>query len=133
MLQEACRDNVEYRVIEICQQIASQKVIELAVRYCGMNNKHALATKLENIAYSKETDEASQQIDTQEDIFNDRVDIVQDDELVLVPTTNNKPDVVIKPLTPSQTFGRRSNPFAKRENTPKSKGNGDKRFEKICL
>ncbi|XP_058806114.1 WD repeat and HMG-box DNA-binding protein 1 [Phymastichus coffea] len=121
LIAEAILQDVEYRVLEICQQIAPQKVLELAVRYCGYHNRHILATKLEKIACSKESQETSQHVDTQEDIFNN-IETVEDDELLLVPTNNKVPDIIIKPLMPSQPFGRRSNPWTKKGNTSTSKG-----------
>lgn len=93
----------------------------MAIKYAGRLNKIALANKLESIADTKEPDEIIREVGTQEDIFNDRIEMPEDDELLVTPSVKT-PDVEIKPLTPSQTFGRRSNPFLKKGNTPVSKG-----------
>lgn len=105
----------------MCQQIASQKVIELAIKYAGQTNRIALANKLEAIAETKESEEIVKE--TQDDIFNDRMETetLDEDEELFTPAAKT-PDIEIKPLTPSQSFGRRSNPFLKKANTPVSKG-----------
>ncbi|XP_008217215.1 WD repeat and HMG-box DNA-binding protein 1 [Nasonia vitripennis] len=121
LVANACRNNVQFRAVELCQQIASQKVIELAIKYAGRLNKIALANKLESIADTKEPDEIIREVGTQEDIFNDRIETPDEDELLVTPSVKT-PDVEIKPLTPSQTFSRRNNPFKKKGNTPISKG-----------
>jgi hypothetical protein len=78
---------------------------------------------LETIADTKESDEIIRDTETQEDIFNDRIDHTEDEDPLHLQTPTMQNSIVeIKPLTPSQTFGRRSNPFLKKGNTPTSKG-----------
>ena len=45
---------MEYRAVELCEQIASEKVIELAIKYARRINRIALSNKLESIADIKE-------------------------------------------------------------------------------
>lgn len=66
----ACRNNTEYRAVDVCEQIGSQKVIELAIRYAARMRNMALANKLESIAETKESDENIKASGTQEDIFS---------------------------------------------------------------
>lgn len=107
----------------MCQQIASQKVLELAIRYAGRINRMALAKKLENVVETKESEYENEETETQEDMFkDDNADIIEDDEPPLFTLTPKAPAVEIKPLALSQTLGRRSNPFKKRSSTPTSKG-----------
>lgn len=115
---------MEFRAIDLCEQIANQKVLELAIKFAGRVNKVAVANKLQNIAESKEDDEILREDDTQEDIFNNPIETINDDEdalLTPIPSVK-KSDIEIRPLTPSQPFGRRSNPFLKKANTPVSRG-----------
>ena len=96
--------------------------MELAIKYAGRIHRMALANKLESIADSKEPDEIIRDVGTQEDIFNDPIETLEEDEPLLLTPAIKTPDVEIRPLTPSQTFGRRSNPFLKKGNAPTSRG-----------
>lgn len=86
-------------------------------------NKMALAKKLENVVETKESEDANEETETQEDMFkDDNVDTIEEDEPPLFTLTPKTPAVEIKPLALSQTLGRRSNPFKKRSITPTSTG-----------
>lgn len=85
-------------------------------------NRMALAKKLESVAEAKESDFTNEETETQEDMFkDDTVDTIEEVE-PLFTLTPKAPEIEIKPMTFSQTLGRRSNPFKKRSSTP-SKGN----------
>lgn len=114
----ACRSNLEYRAVDICEQIASTKVIDLAVRYALRVNKMALANKLETIADAKSKD--TKEDDTENQQENDfasngnfSVDSQEEDDVSLLPV--KKPEIEIKPLAMSQTL-KRVNPFLKAGN-----------------
>ncbi|KAJ8681513.1 hypothetical protein QAD02_017305 [Eretmocerus hayati] len=121
LISTACRKNAEFRAVEICKYIASQKLIEIAIKYALRLHNTALANKLQSIGDTKESDDEIRKIATQEDIFNDQIDLSEDQELSFV-SVSSTPDVEIRPLTPSQNYGRRSNPFLKKGSTPKPKG-----------
>ncbi|KYN15387.1 WD repeat and HMG-box DNA-binding protein 1 [Trachymyrmex cornetzi] len=116
----ACKSNLEYRAVDICEQIASTKVIDLAVRYALRLNKMALANKLETIvdAKSDSKDTKEKEMENHQDDFtsngnfNDSQDInSQEDNDVSLPSIK-KPEIEIKPLAMSQTL-KRVNPFLK--------------------
>ncbi|XP_012277279.1 WD repeat and HMG-box DNA-binding protein 1 isoform X2 [Orussus abietinus] len=118
----ACRSNVEYRAVELCQEVATQKVIELAVKYAGRINRMALANKLESIFDSKNQSEEDEiePAENKDDGFAvcDEIEEVENTpELILTPTTK-KHTVEIKPLTPTV---RRNNPFLKTGSAPRNK------------
>ena len=106
--------------MDICEQIASTKVIDLAIRYALRSNKMVLANKLETIADaksdSKDTKEKEME-NFQDDFtsngnFNGSQDInSQEDNDVSLPSIK-KPEIEIKPLAMSQTL-KRVNPFLK--------------------
>lgn len=106
---------MEYRAVDICEQIASTKVIDLAVRYALRVNKMTLANKLETIADTKSDSKNSKEEDMEnhQDNFtingNSTVDQEEDD--VSLPSIK-KPEIEIKPLAMSQTL-KRINPFLK--------------------
>ncbi|XP_071562752.1 WD repeat and HMG-box DNA-binding protein 1 [Temnothorax nylanderi] len=112
----ACRSNLEYRAVDICEQIASTKVIDLAIRYALRVNKVALANKLETIADAKSNSEDLKE----EDVGNHQDDFTtngnssindQEEDDVSLPSIK-KPEIEIKPLAMSQTL-KRVNPFLK--------------------
>lgn len=110
----ACRSNVEYRAVELCEQLASQKVLDLAIKYAARINRTALMKKLESIADIKEQSEQKES-NVQNDMNNHDETIVEDaEEIILTPVATKKPDIEIKPLSMNQTLSmRRSNPFLK--------------------
>lgn len=110
----ACRSNVEYRAVELCEQLASQKVLDLAIKYAARINRTALMKKLESIADIKEQGE-QEESNVQNDMNNHDETIVEDtEEIILTPVITKKPDIEIKPLSMNQTLSmRRSNPFLK--------------------
>ncbi|XP_011171190.1 WD repeat and HMG-box DNA-binding protein 1 [Solenopsis invicta] len=116
----ACRSNLEYRAVDICEQIAPTKVIELAVRYALRVNKMALANKLETIADgkirsdSKDSKEEEEDTENHHDNFANNGDFSidsQEENDISLPSVK-KPEIEIKPLTMSQTL-KRKNPFLK--------------------
>lgn len=114
--QLACRSNLEYRAVDICEQIASTKVIDLAIRYALRINKMALANKLETIADTKSDSKDSKEEDMEnhQDNFtindNSTVNDQKEDDVSL--PSIKKPEIEIKPLAMSQTL-KRVNPFLK--------------------
>lgn len=102
--------------MDICEQIASTKVIDLAVRYALRVNKMTLANKLETIADTKSDSKNSKEEDMEnyQDNFttngNSIVNDQEEDDVSLPPI--RKPEIEIKPLTMSQTL-KRVNPFLK--------------------
>ncbi|XP_011639181.1 WD repeat and HMG-box DNA-binding protein 1 isoform X2 [Pogonomyrmex barbatus] len=112
----ACRSNLEYRAVDICEQIASSKVIDLAVRYALRVNKMALAKKLETIADSKveSKDSKEEDIENYQDDFtsNDNSSINNEEEEDIPLPSIQKPVIEIKPLAINQTL-KRVNPFLK--------------------
>ncbi|XP_014213923.1 WD repeat and HMG-box DNA-binding protein 1 [Copidosoma floridanum] len=120
LIAAAMRNNAEFRAVDLVQQIASQKVIELAIKYARHMNKVPLARKFETIADNKDFEEDNKS-STQEDMFKDCVEPEEEEPVLLTPSFKT-PDVEIKPLTPSPRFGRRSNPFLKKNNTLEPKG-----------
>ncbi|XP_070155887.1 WD repeat and HMG-box DNA-binding protein 1 isoform X2 [Polyergus mexicanus] len=117
----ACRSNLEYRAVDICEQIASTKVIDLAIRYALRVSKTALAKKLETIADAKSDSKDSkeeEEMENRQDNFTSNGDFSinnQEDNEVLLPSIK-KPEVEIKPLAMSQTL-KRVNPFLKAGNS----------------
>ncbi|XP_033334142.2 WD repeat and HMG-box DNA-binding protein 1 isoform X2 [Megalopta genalis] len=125
----ACRSNLEYRAVELCEQIASEKVIELAIKYARRMNRMALSNKLESIADVKEDEKEMMQAEVTKD--NDIEETKSDDEVkndeieesTISLTSQKKPDVEIKPLSISESLSmRRSNPFLKSGNSLEIKG-----------
>ncbi|KAL6444509.1 hypothetical protein ACFW04_001974 [Cataglyphis niger] len=117
----ACRSNLEYRAVDICEQIASTKVIDLAIRYALRVSKAALAKKLETIADaksdSKDSKEEEEMENHQDDFINNGDSSInnQEDNEVFLPSIK-KPEIEIKPLAMSQTL-KRVNPFLKAGNS----------------
>ncbi|KYM96439.1 WD repeat and HMG-box DNA-binding protein 1 [Cyphomyrmex costatus] len=113
----ACKSNLEYRAVDICEQIASTKVIDLAVRYALRLNKMALANKLETIADAKSDSKNTreEEMENHQDDFtsnnSNNQDNNQEDNDVSLPSIK-KPEIEIKPLVMSQTL-KRVNPFLK--------------------
>ncbi|XP_029056611.2 WD repeat and HMG-box DNA-binding protein 1 isoform X1 [Osmia bicornis bicornis] len=122
----ACQSNLEYRAVELCEQMASEKVIELAIKYARRINRIALSNKLESIADIKE-EEKEKEVENKN---NDEEEIKSDDEpldndlnasTILLPI--KKPDIEIKPLSMNETLSmKRNNPFLKSGNSPTIKG-----------
>lgn len=117
---------MEYRAVELCEQMASEKVLELAIKYARRINRIALSNKLESIVDTKE-EEKEKEVENKN---NDEEGIKSDDELLdndldtstaLLPI--KKPDIEIRPLSMSETLSmKRNNPFLKTENSPTLKG-----------
>ncbi|XP_076276688.1 WD repeat and HMG-box DNA-binding protein 1 [Lasioglossum baleicum] len=124
----ACRSNLEYRAVELCKEIASGKVIELAIKYARRMNKMALSNKLESIADVKEEEkEKEQEVTNDNDIEESKSeDEVQNDEFeesTISLAIQKKPDVEIKPLSMNEALSiKRNNPFLKSGNSPSNKG-----------
>lgn len=104
--------------MDICEQIASTKVIDLAIRYALRVSKTALAKKLETIADtridSKDSKEEEEEMENHQDSFTNNGDSSinnQENDDVILPSIK-KPEVEIKPLAMSQTL-KRVNPFLK--------------------
>ncbi|KAI4502565.1 hypothetical protein M0802_002477 [Mischocyttarus mexicanus] len=133
----ACRNNVEYRAVELCEQIASQKVLDLAIKYAGRINRTALMKKLETIANDKEKreeeekkeeeEERKEEEKEEEEVENNLqngtkngITIIDDTKgLFLNSMTTKQPDIEIRPLSMTETLSmRRSNPFLKITSSP---------------
>ncbi|XP_025153504.1 WD repeat and HMG-box DNA-binding protein 1 isoform X2 [Harpegnathos saltator] len=124
LIAHACRNNLEYRAVDICEQIASVEAIDMAIKYARRINKRALASKLESIADMKEEKKEKENTENHQDNFtNDDSNNIHDEETDDVPLPAiKKPEVEIKPLAMSQTL-RRVNPFLKSENSsPSARG-----------
>ncbi|XP_014482710.1 PREDICTED: WD repeat and HMG-box DNA-binding protein 1 [Dinoponera quadriceps] len=122
LIAHACRNNLEYRAVDICEQIASVEAIDMAIKYARRINKRALASKLESIADTKEEKKEKENTENHRDNFtnNDDSNNTHDEEIDDVPLPAiKKPEVEIKPLAMSQTL-RRINPFLKSENSSPS-------------
>ncbi|XP_015609721.1 WD repeat and HMG-box DNA-binding protein 1 [Cephus cinctus] len=117
----ACRNNMQYRAVDLCQEIASPKIIELAMKYAARLNQMALVKKFESIAESKDQEEKDEVGEIKEDGFdNHHQALIEDSESsILTPVIQKQADVEIRPLPISY---RRSNPFLKSGNSPAAKG-----------
>ncbi|RLU23684.1 hypothetical protein DMN91_003890 [Ooceraea biroi] len=111
--------------VDICEQIASTRTIDLAIRYATRVNKMALAKKLETIADAKSTvfngskREENTVNHSESIVSDDNFDInTQEEDNVPLPAIKT-PEVEIKPLAMNQML-KRVNPFLKAENTPLS-------------
>ncbi|XP_012148705.2 WD repeat and HMG-box DNA-binding protein 1 [Megachile rotundata] len=122
----ACRSNLEYRAVELCEQLASEKVIELAIKYARRINRTALSNKLETIADIKEEEKKNEveNKNNDEDLKSDEEEPLDNDlNESTVLLTIKKPDIEIKPLSMNETLSmKRSNPFLKSGNSPTVKG-----------
>ncbi|XP_054000831.1 WD repeat and HMG-box DNA-binding protein 1 [Hylaeus anthracinus] len=123
----ACRNNLDYRAIELCEQIASEKVIELAIKYARRINRVALSNKLESIADMREEEKEKEKEnqDTNTDGIKSDDEFLNNDieEPTISLTIQKKPDVEIKPLSMADALSmKRSNPFLKSGNSPATKG-----------
>lgn len=99
--------------MDICEQIASTKVIDLAIRYALRVNKMTLANKLETIVDAKSDSKDSKEEDMEDNFTTNGNSSVNDQEEddVALPSIK-KPEIEIKPLVMSQTL-KRVNPFLK--------------------
>lgn len=119
--QIACRNNAEYRAVDLCQHIASQKVVELAIKYATAIHRQALAKKLQSIAENRnfcrkeEKEKVLVEEEPEKDIFADDVDELEMDIVKEAP-------IDIRPLPLSQGL-RRSNPFSKARTSAAPSGN----------
>lgn len=131
-LQLACRGNAEYRAVDLCEEFASRKVLELAMKYAGRLGQMALVTKLQSVARAKGETEAEAEEEARAtersngaaaNHFEEDIQEVEDDDYIL-PTTPEpvKPVVEIKPISLS---GKRLNPFRKSGKSPMLKGTED--------
>lgn len=119
----ACSANIEHTVVDLCQNIAPQNIIELAIKYASKSGKMALAKKLQNIAEEKNR-KANDDFEEEEDIFAGMEDESgnQNEEIILTPITKQKSEFIeIRPLTASL---KKRNPFLKKNNSPSTKGLG---------
>lgn len=106
--------------MDICEQIASTKVIDLAIRYALRLNKMALANKLETIADAKSDSKNTKEEEmknheddfTSNGNFNGSQDINSQENNDVSLLSIKKPEIEIKPLAMSQTL-KRVNPFLK--------------------
>ncbi|XP_057323397.1 WD repeat and HMG-box DNA-binding protein 1 [Microplitis mediator] len=121
-----CTANAEFRVVDLCQNIADLDIIELAIKFASKTGKMALANKLQGIAEEKNRKkmaaEAGKIVDEEEDIFAGMDDIggkdTQDD-IILTPIAKPTQEIEIRPLTLSL---KKRNPFLKKTNSPGVKG-----------
>lgn len=137
--QLACRNSVEYRAVELCEELAPLKVVELAIKYAGRISRMALANRLESIAEQKDKDKEAEETNVNgnlgnghgngdymgtNDAFNEAME-EEDEDITFTPESTPRNDVEIRPLFISPVVGaRRSNPFLK-STTGSAKG--------ICL
>lgn len=117
---------MEYRAVELCEQIASEKVIELAIKYARRINRIALSNKLESIADIKE-EEKEKNIENKDK--NETINKSDDESLIDNDVEEfslniiKKPDIEIKPLSMTEALSiKRNNPFLKNGNSPGTKG-----------
>lgn len=125
----ACRSNLEYRAIELCEQLATDRVIELAIKYTRKINRVALANKIESIVDARQEDKENERETNNE---NDAAERIEDNSELLDNDTQQstislfstkKPEMEIKPLSVTEALSaRRSNPFSKGGNSPATKG-----------
>lgn len=103
--------------MDICEQIASSRAIDLAIRYALRANKMALANKLEKIVDAKSDfkDSREEVTENHQDAFTNNgessINSQEEEEEMPLPSLK-KPEVEIKPLAMSQTL-KRTNPFLK--------------------
>lgn len=116
--QLACRSKVEFRAVELCQQIASQKVIDLAIKYAARNGKMALANKLESIGENKVQEQMNQELEKEEADSANQINVIEEEPIL--PALVKKPEIEIRPLTYSQ--GLKKNPFIKTKKAPEVTG-----------
>lgn len=114
----ACRSKVEFRAVELCQQIASQKVIDLAIKYAARNGKMALANKLESIGENKVQEQMNQELEKEEADSANQINVIEEEPIL--PALVKKPEIEIRPLTYSQ--GLKKNPFIKTKKAPEVTG-----------
>ncbi|XP_031834526.2 WD repeat and HMG-box DNA-binding protein 1 isoform X1 [Nomia melanderi] len=126
----ACRNNLEYRAVELCEQIASEKVIELAIKYARRINRMALSNKLESIADIREEkrdqdqeEKKSRDNDIEEGKSDEEIQNDEIEESTIALTVQKEAEVQIKPLSMSEALSmKRNNPFLKSGNSPATKG-----------
>lgn len=125
-LQLSCRKNVDYRVVDICQHFASQKVIELAIKYVARINRQSLVKKLQTIAETKysqrleeETRKEEEDAEMFDDFSKDNDKELNGDQFDLTPVSK-KDSFELKPLPLINS--RRSNPFIKTKASPRVGG-----------
>lgn len=113
---------MEFRAVELCQQIASPKVIDLAIKYAARNGKMALANKLESIGDNKIQEQAKQELEKAEnDKMTNEIVVEEEEEEPILPVLMKKPEIEIRPLTYSQGMMKR-NPFKKTKKPPEVTG-----------
>lgn len=93
----------------MCQQIASPKVIDLAIKYAARNGKMALANKLESIGENKIQEQEKQELEKEEADKANEINEIEEEPIL--PALVKKPEIEIRPLTYSQ--GLKKNPFIK--------------------
>lgn len=118
---------MEYRAVELCEQIASEKVIELAIKYARRINRIALSNKLESIADIKEEEKEKniENRDNDDENINksDDESLIDNDVEELSLNIIKKPDIEIKPLSMTEALSiKRNNPFLKSGNSSGTKG-----------
>ncbi|XP_011312326.1 WD repeat and HMG-box DNA-binding protein 1 isoform X2 [Fopius arisanus] len=121
-----CSHKLEHCVVDLCQNVAKQSLIELAIKYAMKTDRIALAKKLQAIAEArvgawpgvKENEDVVSQdmfqgIEEEEDEKQ-----AMEEEILLTPIGSRKPETIeIKPL--SLSF-KRGNPFLKKQSTVSS-------------
>lgn len=118
---------MDYRAVELCEQIASEKVIELAIKYARRINRITLSNKLESIADIKEEEKEKniENRDNNDENINksDDESLIDNDVEELSLNITKKPDIEIKPLSMTEVLSiKRNNPFLKSGNSPATKG-----------
>ncbi|XP_063971990.1 WD repeat and HMG-box DNA-binding protein 1 [Diachasmimorpha longicaudata] len=119
-----CNNKLEHCVVDLCQNVAKQSLIELAIKYARKTDRIALAKKLQTIAEARMGEREAEVERREEDIVSqDMFEGMEEEkgeenieeELLLTPTGNRKPETIeIKPL--SLSF-KRGNPFLKKQTT----------------
>lgn len=112
--------NSDYRVVDLCENIASLKIIEYAIKYASKSGKMALSSKLQKIAEDKNS---LKDIEVVEDDLFDDDDVeeakeateISSNPIILTPIINKPPEADIKPLTMSfkkkNIFAKKSSPM----------------------
>ncbi|XP_066591186.1 WD repeat and HMG-box DNA-binding protein 1 isoform X2 [Prorops nasuta] len=131
LIASACRRNADYCAVQLCEEIATPKVIDLAITYAKKMSRIALAEKLESIADLKEQAAEKDIENVDKDItensnkeMDDYIENGFDCEDIVTPTFDTKKsEMEIRPLSMSNSLiVRRSNPFIKSGKSPLAKG-----------
>ncbi|XP_025602291.2 WD repeat and HMG-box DNA-binding protein 1 [Athalia rosae] len=131
----ACRANVEYRAVDLCEDFGTPQVLELAMKYAARLGRLSLVNKLQSMWKTSEQSEAGKdQVESktsQERANRLKLFTVQpldeechgtndvNKECISTAITHTKPEMEIKPMTFSL---RRQNPFKKKAQAPALEG-----------